>query len=151
MEKQSNKFNEAQLGTMIENIKESIKQEFATELLQKTSEIQELQKELLQLKQRLDPLIKFEPILTKNIKEPLQIQLFNLPDTDKETLFAISRQYYKRLSKRFENGEKSAREPLNQLMSDVVAWAMKGSGGSRRLSVWLKQRKQQHLIINDPL
>lgn len=141
-----------QLINMIKGIKEASRQEVQVEVIQKDALIEKLQVELLQLREQLEPLLKFEPILSKDIPEPMPIRLYDLSDSDKEKLLVLCREFYKSMGSKFDNHDTPigrGRDPLNQMISDLITFLLIGPMQQCMMRSFFKSNKQRGLIIND--
>ena len=141
-----------ELMRMVKNLKVATRDEVRTEIDTLQTEVAELQEQLSQTTQRLEPLLRFEALLNRKLSDPLSIRLFDLSETNKEKLLALARLYYPNMSNKFDHSESSiekGRDPLNQLMSDLMAFLLIGPAEQCMLASLFRGNRQRGLTIND--
>jgi len=137
-----------QLMNMIRRLQESAESNVASKMHVQEARIKELEENLLQAMERLEPLLKFEPILEKNIHEPLDVNLYGFTEEDKQKMYVIAYDNYHNLRDAYEQSPKS-KNPLNQMLSDFIAAFLRGPANQCKLASWMKNNKQRGIIIND--
>lgn len=118
----------------INAIRETARAEFKNENEHLHKQVELLSQEIDKLATRLEPLEKFEKVLTQNIRNPLPIQLHGLSDDQIELLYAIAEEHYPEQSKKVEGGLRDI-IPINKMFSDLT-WKLVESGYK---SCWLQQ------------
>ncbi len=126
--------NEVDAVNAINAIREAARAEFKNENEHLTKQVELLSQGIDSLSQQLEPLKKFEKVLTQNIRNPLPIQIHGLSDDQIELLYAIAEEHYPEQSKKVDSGVGEV-IPINRMFSDLT-WKLVESGYK---SCWLQQ------------
>jgi hypothetical protein len=122
----------------INAIRASARAEFQNENEHLRKQIELLSEQIDSLSQRLEPLVKFESVLRRNIKSPLHINIYDLSAEQQQLLLAIAEEHYPETSKKAMSGKDML--PINRMFSDLTMKLVES--GYR--NCWL-----QHLIIGN--
>ncbi len=103
----------------INSIREAARAEFKNENEHLTKQVGLLSQEIDKLATRLEPLEKFEFVLKKNIKSPLEIKLYNLSEFQRKLLCVFAEKWYPEQRKRFDSDITDI-SPINRMFSDLT-------------------------------